>query len=128
VAALELADHRVVGDELVGRIGLAEEGRERRHQGIGTVAPGAGGDDAVAPDADVERRGAVGRARGQPGLVALQPDRSVAQPMAKRAERLGEMDRSAQRDAALDHRRMESRIGVEPACTVSSSARLRMPR
>ena len=117
----------VVGDEEVRRVVLPEQVGEGFEHARRAVAPGPCADDALAHRPHVQRRGSIGRSGREPRLVARQPDRAIAESVAQRAERLPEVDRSAQRQAALDHRRMERRIGVGPAWAASRSARVRMP-
>ena len=62
------------------------------------------------------------RAASQASSRASRTVRSPS-PCRKRPEGSTEIERPAQRDAALDHRRIERRIGVGPACASSSSAR-----
>ncbi len=48
----------------------------------------------------------------QPRLAAREADRAITHGRAERAERLPEVERPRSVEAALDHRRIESRIGV----------------
>ena len=106
---------------------LADQRGHRIEQGARAIPPRLGLDGhARSPQANGGRP--VASAHGEPGLVAEQAHRAVAESMTQGREGSTEIERAAQRDAALDHRRIESRIGVGPACASSSSARVRIPR
>ena len=117
----------MVGNEQLGRIGLAKQVTDARDRDLGAVAPGARLRLARA-HAQAERGGARIGPDGEPGLVRPQADGAVAEAVSQGAEGLSEVERAAQRNAALDHRRIESRIGLPPVCAASRSARVRMPR
>ena len=92
------------------------------------VAPGTGDDGGRAGlEANLEGRRAGVESASEPRLRRREPDRSVAAAVGERAQRADEVERSAERDAALDHRRMARSIGAGPAWMASNSVRLRMP-
>ena len=128
MTTLELAHDRVVSDQPVRLIVLADQGGNVVEQALRAITPGLGLDPRAAYDAREPRPAPSGRARRQPGLVAEQSHRPIAEAVAQRPQGATEIERAAQRDAALHHRRIESRIGVGPDWAASSSARVRIPR
>jgi hypothetical protein len=114
--------------EVLWPVQLADQGRDAVQRNLGAVAPGAGRQHGRASDEQAHGCRPGRRVERQPRLPAPEMDGRVAPTVPQRTERCAEIEGRAQLEAALDHRRMERRIGADPACTASNSVRLRIPR
>ena len=116
------------GGERIGPIRLPDEEGGTVDGMLGARTPGRRDEPHRRRVPKAKRGRSVLRAEGEPCLARREADRAVTASVDEWPERGRQVERAAQVEPALDHRRIERRSGVGPDWAASNSDRLRRPR